>query len=322
MGIRAVLGGPTAAGKTALAVRWAAARKWEIIAADSRQIYRGFAVGTGAPTPAEMGGVKHHLVGSADPRAAFSPKRYREAVEELLRAQPGQNFLVVGGSGLYLKELLYPAAADRGETPEAIRREAAAAVESRGLAAVHAELTRRDPEGMRRVHVRDRYRLQKRLENWLITGRSYEEFRSGSRRDPRFADTPLLWLLPPRAWLHQRIAARIHSMAATGWLKEVRALLRVYDPEVTPAFNAVGYREMAAVAQGRADLESTLQAILVKTRQYARRQITFFKNQFPDAVAFDPEVLSADLEAAEWDFDRIQANPAGTHLIDKGVSGA
>ena len=150
-----MLAGPTAVGKSALALRLADANGWEIIAADSRQMYRGLRVGTGAPTDAELARVPHHLVGVLDPGEAFSHREYPARVRAVLAARPDARFLVVGGTGLYLKELLYPAARDRGPTPEPVRQAVRARLEKEGPAALHAELSRLDPDSLRGVHPND-----------------------------------------------------------------------------------------------------------------------------------------------------------------------
>src|SRR5690606_20764381 len=148
----AVLAGPTASGKTALALRWAARVPGvEIISADSRQLYRGFRVGTGTPTENERQRIPHHLVDVVDPSRPFSPVRYREAAQAVATGRPDTPFLVVGGTGLYLKEWMFPGAEEREEIPRPVRDAAAAEIAERGLDAVHAELLAADPDGMRRV---------------------------------------------------------------------------------------------------------------------------------------------------------------------------
>jgi tRNA dimethylallyltransferase len=301
MPLLAILAGPTASGKTALALRWAAETGSEIISADSRQLYAGFRVGTGSPTEQELRSVPHHLVGSLDPAESYSPRRFRADAEALVVGRPGVNFLVVGGTGLYLREWMFPGAEERGETPRAIRDAATAAIAERGLDAVHAELTEKDPEGMHRVDPHDAYRVQKRLENWLHTGRSYAAPKPAEPLNPLFESIPFLWLHPERKELHHRIEARAQAMFRDGWVDEVSLLKTRFDPMRTPAFNAIGYREIAdALAQGK-DAVATLQTVVARTRQYAKKQVTFFRHQFPQAVAWEPEALARALEAAHWD---------------------
>jgi tRNA dimethylallyltransferase len=310
MPLIAVIAGPTASGKSALALRWAAQAQQaglpgglEILSADSRQLYRSFEVGTGTATEEERRSVPHHLVACVDPAESFSPRRFRDAAEAIVQARPGANFLVVGGTGLYLKEWMHPGSEERGETPRAIRDAAAAAIAQRGLEAVHAELAGLDPEGMRRVDPNDAYRVGKRLENWLHTGRSYAAPKPEEPLNPLFAGVPFLWLDLDRKELHRRIEARAAAMFQGGWADEVRALIteQGYDPLRTPAFNAIGYREIAeALAAGKSP-ESVLGTVVARTRQYAKKQVTFFRHQFPSARAWEPAALVAALEAAHWE---------------------
>jgi tRNA dimethylallyltransferase len=322
MPIVAVLGGPTASGKSALALRWARARGLEILSADSRQLYRGFAIGTGAPTADERAAVPHHLVGHTDPSEAFSPQRFRVEARSIVESRPDARFIVVGGTGLYLKEWMFPSVSS-GEAPGSvfnmpadIRAAAEREIAERGAAAVHADLSDKDPGGMEGVAPQDLYRIQKRLENWLFTGKSYVRDGGNIALNPLFKGVPFVWLNPARHDLHKNIEARIRSMFADGWIDEVRLLMQAHDPETAPAFNALGYREIADALKENAlrageDVPppDLLEKILVRTRQYAKKQTTFFRNQFdparhPDgfgAHAFSPADLVRRLESSGWD---------------------
>lgn len=333
MPLIAVIGGPTASGKSALALRWAQARGLEILSADSRQIYRGFAIGTGAPAEAERALVPHHLVGHVDPREPYSPQRFRAEAEFLVESRPSVNFVVVGGTGLYLKEWMFPSREDRGEIPSDIRAAAEREVSERGVAAVHAGLIEKDPGGMAGVAPQDRYRVQKRLENWLFTGKSYVRAATDTVLNPLFRDAPFVWLDPQRPVLHAAIEARVRALFAQGWIAEVEALLRTFDPATTPAFNALGYAEIAealregtlrsrdgdpTVSPASNAPEELVQRIVAHTRQYAKKQTTFLRHQFAkvkegegsqgsmgeggvQARAWDPNALAERLESSHWD---------------------
>jgi tRNA dimethylallyltransferase len=317
MPLIAVLAGPTASGKSALAVRWAtqrtslhpSGRPLAVISADSRQIYRDFRVGTGTPTEEDRQGIPHHLLGFLDPMESYAPRRFRADAEAVVTTHPDTDFLVVGGTGLYLREWMYPGAEERGETPRAIREAAAAAIATSGLDAVHADLTAKDPEGMHRVDPHDAYRITKRLENWLHTGRSYAAPKPEEPLNPLFAGVPFLWLEPERKELHRRIEARAEAMFRNDWALEVLDLMKRYDPMRTPAFNAIGYREIAdALTRGKdpeALIGSVLGTVVARTRQYAKKQVTFFRHQFPRAMAFEPEKLEKALAASGWDASLI-----------------
>jgi tRNA dimethylallyltransferase len=219
-------------------------------------------------------------------------------------AHPGTGFLVVGGTGLYLREWMHPSP-ERGETPPAIRAAAEEELRAKGAAAVHAELRALDPEAMEGVDPRDRHRVLKRLENWRFTGRSYKAERAP---DPLFEGVPFLWLDPARDALHRSIEVRVKGMLAGGWGDEVQRLMRAHDPESTPAFNALGYRELARALQlGRAP-ETVLEVLLARTRQYAKKQLTFFRHQFPGSRAFEPGVLAQKLESSGWNENSLAPN--------------
>jgi tRNA dimethylallyltransferase len=306
----AVLAGPTASGKTALALRWAKAIGLDILSADSRQLYEGFKVGTGSPDEEEARGIPHHLLGCVPPSEAYSPRRFAQAAQDIVSANPGRRFLVVGGTGLYLKEWMHPGSEERGETPREIREAAAALIGEKGLEAVHADLTEKDPEGMRKVDPNDVYRITKRLENWLHTGRSYAAAKPEEPLNPLFEGVPFLWLHPERKVLHDRIAARAAEMFRRGWAEEVRDLATRFDPLRTPAFNAIGYREIAAALAAGKPPESMLPTVLARTRQYAKKQVTFFRHQFPNAQGWEPAALEAKLESNGWDAGVFSAGKA------------
>lgn len=296
----AVLCGATAAGKSALAFRLAKANGFEIISADSRQIYRGLEIGTGAPSAAEKAQVPHHLIGTVDPAYGFSPREYPVHVHRILEERPDARFLIVGGTGLYLKELLYPSPFDRGPTPEPIKLQVQERIRSEGLERLHAELLRLDPEGAASIHPNDAYRIAKRLENLLLTGQSYARFTGPPVPDPRLQSAPILWLDADRDPLYARIDARVEAMARGGWLEETRRLMENPAWRAQPAFSSLGYAEMTEVADGRMSLASAIAAIRKQTRNYAKRQRTFFRRQLPAAKRWDVDVLHNVLERYDW----------------------
>jgi tRNA dimethylallyltransferase len=301
----AALCGATAVGKSAVALRLARANGFEIISADSRQIYRGLAVGTGAPTEAERAAVPHHLIGIAEPSQAFSPRAYPPLAHAVLEARPDARFLVVGGTGLYLKELFFPSPFDRGPTPEAIKDEVQARLRARGAPALHAELAAADPEAAAAVHPNDAYRIAKRWENLLMMGESYTRLAGPAVRDPRLVDVPILWLDRERDDLYRRIDARVEEMLRSGWAEEARALSADPAWRSMPAFSSLGYAEMTDVAEGRLAPNVALEAIRKRTRNYAKRQGTFFRGQLPGAIRWDCAAFEALCESAHWRWEDI-----------------
>ncbi len=297
--IAAVLCGATATGKSALALKLARNNGFEILSADSRQIYRGFEIGTGAPTASERN-VPHHLIGFADPTRTFSPREYPAHVHAILNANPETRFLVVGGTGLYLKELLYPSPFDRGPTPEAIKAEVQERIKTRGLPRMHAELLRLDPEGARALHPNDAYRIAKRWENLLLTGESYSALTGPLVPDPRFQDVPVLCLDMGREELYSRIDKRVEDMLQAGWLEEVRELMTLPDWESLPAFSSLGYSALAKVIAGVLPRAEAIRVIQKQTRNYAKRQVTFFRRQLPAARHWAVHRLEDALGACNW----------------------
>ncbi len=301
--ISCVLCGPTASGKSSLAFRLAKANGFEIICADSRQIYRGMELGTNAPDTKEKI-IPHHLLGFLNPAEHYSPRTYARDVHILLEKNPQTNFLLVGGTGLYIKELLFPSPFDRGATPENIRLEAKAKLTQQGLAHWHGELVKVDPEGMRKVHANDTYRILQRLENQLMqAGKSYTEFTGPALADPRFENTALIALEMDRQKLYDRIDARVEIMLQAGWIDEVKTLMQMPDWENLPAHNSLGYGELTLVLQGKMDQAEAIRRISKQPRNYAKRQSTFFRKHFPAAQLWDVAALESTLEACRWDWE-------------------
>ncbi len=297
--IAGLIGGPTASGKTAIALHLAKDRGWEILSADSRQVYQGLEIGTNQPAEQDLVDVKHHLVGFLPPHLALSPREWAIRARAIIK-EARAPLLLVGGSGLYLKELLYPAKADRGETPESIKEQAREKLSAEGLDALFREIEAGDPVAAAKVHRNDRFRIVKIWENLIYTGKSYSEYASAGELDPLFIDAPFYWLDPDRAELHRNINARVTAMLERGWLKEARRLLEKNPAADWPAFTALGYPQLADYLRGEATLESASAEIQARTRRYARRQTTYFKHQFPTARAVTPRELAKMVEGGAW----------------------
>jgi tRNA dimethylallyltransferase len=289
-----LIAGPTASGKSALALRLAQAAGAEIVNADSMQLYAGLRVLTAAPSLEDEARVPHHLYGVADAAEAWSVGRWLRAANAVLAEIEGRGrpAVVVGGTGLYFRALTRGLA----ETPD-IPPEARAAADDLwtrdGEAAVRAALKAGDPEGEARIERGDRQRLVRALSVVTATGRPLGAWQADT--SPLLA--PGAWrslvVEPDRAILYARCDARLESMLAEGALEEVRALIaRDLDPAL-PAMKALGVREFAAPLQGRLSLQDALAAAQQSTRNYAKRQLTWFRNQTPDW----PRVDALDAEA-------------------------
>ena len=255
--IRAIaLVGPTASGKSALAL--AAAARWplEIISVDSAQVYRGMDIGTAKPSPAERAAVPHHLIDLIEPSQAYSAAQFAADARRLITEinSRGRLALLVGGTMLYIKALIdgmdaMPAA------DAAVRSAIDARAATQGWPALHAELARIDPATAARLPPTDAQRIQRALEVWTVSGRPISQFHGQARAPGLGAALPLLALVPAsRAWLHARIAQRFDAMLAAGLVDEVRALRARGDLRPgLPALRCVGYRQIWA-ALDAADL--------------------------------------------------------------------
>ena len=302
-----ILGGPTAIGKSAIGLKLCAQNGFALIAADSRQLYAELNIGTGAPTAQERAQVRHFLVNELPLGEAYSPLRFREDVLRILSSLGDTPSFIVGGTGLYLRELLFPTKSNVVNAPPDIAAAAQAKLDNDGAKALHAELTRLDPSSMSHVHVNDHFRLRKRLEHWMMTGEGYLERAPEPQRDPRFADVPLLLLDRPREELHDLIANRVKAMAKAGWPVEAQLLFARHMPD-TLGLNAIGYTEMADVASGKLSIDEAIRHVIARTNQYAKRQSTFFRHQFPDAEKWDATEFHQALLSVDFDWQRFRAS--------------
>lgn len=289
-----LIAGPTASGKSALALRLAEASGAEIVNADSMQLYAGLRVLTAGPGPEETARAPHHLFGSVDPADGWSVGRWLRAASEVsadIRGR-GRPVVVVGGTGLYFRALTQ-GLAEIPEVPADVRAEAAADFERMGEAAFRTRLAGVDPAAAARIAPGDRQRLCRAWEVFAATGQALSDLqRTGA---PAIADWSAVALEPPRPALYARCDARLHAMVREGALEEVRALLaRNLDPAL-PAMKAVGVREFAAHLRGETSLEAAVEAAQQETRRYAKRQITWMRGQ----MAGWPR-LTADDHEGQW----------------------
>ena len=301
------IAGPTASGKSALAL--AAARHWplEIISVDSALVYRGMDIGTAKPTPAELASVPHHLIALIAPTQAYSAAQFVADASRLIGEinARGRTALLVGGTMLYFKAL-----ADGLDSMPAADRAVRATLDARAAAdgwpALHAELARVDATTAARLPPGDTQRIQRALEVWLLSGRPISSFH-GAGRSPGLA-LPLLALEPAdRAWLHGRIADRFDAMLASGLVDEVRRLRQRGDlqPDL-PAMRCVGYRQVWAALD---DADDALQPGapawarlreqgIAATRQLAKRQLTWLRGLKRTVLACDaPDATAQGLAA-------------------------
>jgi tRNA dimethylallyltransferase len=296
------LAGPTASGKSAVAMAVAERIPIEIVSVDSALIYRGMDIGTAKPSLSERAAVPHHLIDILDPREAYSAAQFAADATRLVEQinRRGRLPLLVGGTMLYFKILSDGLDALPAADPP-LRAALAAEAFARGWPALHAELARVDPASAARLPTTDAQRIGRALEVYRISGRTLSSFHTA----PRAAEPAALIALEPRSrpWLHQRITERFEAMLARGLLDEVRGLRSRADLHAElPAMRCVGYRQAwAALDEGLTGAELTSavrERGVAATRQLAKRQLTWLRGMQPTVVACDEGDPAAQVAAA------------------------
>ena len=293
-----IVAGPTASGKSALALAIASAFGGTIINADSMQVYRDLRVLSARPDDAALAATPHRLDGILDGAELCSAARWATLAHgEIAAAQAaGRLPIVVGGTGLYLRTLLHGIAAVP-EIPEESREAARARHRAIGGEAFRAELAKRDPVAAARLPAGDGQRLVRAYEVVTATGRTLGDWqRAGAEGVPRY-DSRQFVLLPPRDALYAACDGRLEAMIAAGALDEVRGLMARGLPPEMPILKAVGVPELARHLAGEADLAAAIAAAQQATRNYAKRQFTWFRHQLTDAEILDTQ-LSHSLHAS------------------------
>ena len=271
-----VICGPTASGKTALAVACAEAFGGEVVSCDALLVYRGLNIGTAKPTREEMRGVPHHMIDIADPRSSFSVHDFEEravpVVEDILAR--GKMPVLCGGTGFYMNAILFRSGFGLAAGDAAVRAKYEAIAAEKGKAYLHSLLAACDRESAEKLHPNDIRRVIRALEIFELTGR-----KKSAQADPKTPRYPyeafcIDW---QREILYERIAARVQEMFSEGLVDEVKGLLAAGVPEDAQCMQAIGYKEVVEILKNDG-LHSTMSDIIIKnTRSYAKRQLTFFK---------------------------------------------
>ena len=301
--------GPTASGKTKMGVALAKRFNGEVVSVDSMQIYRGMAIGTAAPTTEEMEGIPHHMIGVADPAESWSVSRFTQeadrCIQDILRR--GKLPVLVGGTGLYLDALIRGNTFAAGQRGGAVRRELQARLVQEGTASLLAELAAVDPETAARLHLRDEKRILRALEVYRETGETISEHDRKSREMPDRYDPLYIGLsFRDRQDLRDRIDRRVDVMVEQGLLDEVQTLLSSGLPRDATALQAIGFKQFLAVADGTAAVADAVEEVKLRSRQYAKRQLTWLRRNpdihwilwekepdFPQALQNATEFLTA-----------------------------
>lgn len=283
-----ILTGPTGIGKTDVAVELALRHSYELISADSMQVYQGMEIGTAQPTRKELRGVPIHGCGIVGPNEPFSAQRFIEFCSEAHAkvAAAGRIPLYVGGTGMYLRALRWGLFKETGNSSDKVTAGASACrkmlqdeMEKHGPETMHARLVVIDPEYAGRIGVRDAIRIVRALEVHELTGRTMTELQSQWHEPEARFEHRLVILNCPREVLVTRIERRVEAMLEAGWIEEVRKLLASGLDVQTHAFKALGYREITAFLSGEFGLEKLREKIKAKTRQFAKRQLTWFRGE-------------------------------------------
>lgn len=295
--------GPTASGKTALAVELAKALNGEVLSFDSMQLYKGMDVATAKPTADEMQGIPHHLIDVVDPSKTYSVARFQEDAARIIAdiRSRGKNVILVGGTGLYLDSFIENLQfLDTGDATE-VRARLKTELESEGPEAMHARLMDIDPDYAEKLHPNNTGRVLRALEIYELTGYTMTNQIAQSRREPGRYDVCYIGLTAEdRDYLYERINLRVDRMVENGLLDEARQWLEE-RPGATAA-QAIGIKEMLPYLAGEDTLENCTEKLKADTRHYAKRQLTWFRrnpdvhwlfiDQTPDLAALTAEALA------------------------------
>jgi tRNA dimethylallyltransferase len=304
--IAGIICGATGVGKSEIALKLAETNGFEVISADSRQIYQGLEVGTCQVSQSWRGKIPHHFMGFLDPSKSYSAHQYQQEVNLFLQSAGQKKFLVVGGTGMYIKALIYPQKQSRKAVPIKIKETVAEKLKKGDSQEAYKELKKLDPEVAKKIHPHDRYRIAKALENHLVTGRTYRDFSAGREKSRIFRDVPIICITRERESLYKIINSRVIKMIENGWIDEVKELLERYSSTDIACFNSLGYGEVVDYLTGKFTKTEMIEKIRQFTRNYAKRQVTYFRHQFPEASLWDHDELLRSLESCQWIWDRFK----------------
>jgi tRNA dimethylallyltransferase len=274
-----VICGPTASGKSNAAMRIATEFKAEIVNADSMQIYRHMDIGTAKPTKADRLKVAHYLIDHVEPDEPFSAAKYREDASEIIEqiGHQGKNVIVCGGSGLYIRVLtkgIFKGPERDSEYRETLESEAF----QKGTNILHDRLKAVDPVSAKNIHPNNLVRIIRALEVFHASGRPFSEFHAEHAFTESPYDALMLYMDRPRAKLYERINARTDQMIESGLVDEVKTLISLgYNEDLKP-MRALGYKEIIEYIHGRLSLSEATELLKKNTRNYAKRQITWFRS--------------------------------------------
>ena len=272
--------GPTACGKTTLGVQLAKKFNGEVVSADSMQIYKGMTIGTAAPTEAEMDGVPHHMIAVAEPGESWSAARYAQMAVPIVddSLSRGKLPILVGGTGLWLEAVVQGRTFAGGHAGGEIRKKLQQRLENEGIDPLIAQLRQVDAVSADRLHPADEKRILRALEVYLETGKTITAHNEETKKIPPRYDAVWIGLrFEDREDMKALIDRRVDKMVGEGLLEEVRQLLASGLPREATALQAIGYKEFLGVADGTATVEEAVEEVKLRSRQYAKRQLTWLR---------------------------------------------
>lgn len=289
-----IIAGPTACGKTAVSLKVAESIKGEIIAADSMQVYRSLNIGTAKPSSEEINKIKHHLLDIIDPDEIYSAGAFADDARQAIRIINKKNKapIICGGTGLYIKALTKGLAPD---LPSALTEKIRLNLEKRDIDSLFKELKKVDPQTSQRISSNDIQRIKRALEVYHATGTPISEIQGKHQFSEADYDYLYFCLKRERKEIVSRIDERVDSMIDAGLFDEAEALIKRYKSKNISAYRAIGYKEMISHIKGEISLEEAANQIKKSTRDYAKRQMTWFRKQ---SEVIWVEIINDDIDKA------------------------
>lgn len=293
-----IIAGPTACGKTAVSVRLAQLIGGEIISADSMQVYRGMDIGTAKIMPDEMQGVPHFLIDEFDPDEEFNVAVFQQRAKKYIRdiTERGHIPVVAGGTGFYINALVYDNDFAKEDEESSVRKALAKEAEQCGAEHMHDILKEIDPESAEKIHPNNVKKVIRAIEFYRLNGKKISEHNAEEKQREAAYDAKIFVLNMDRVRLYERIEKRIDIMLEQGLLNEVEGLLKKYSPDLV-SMQGLGYKEFVPYFNGMCTLEEAVYNLKISTRHFAKRQLTWFKHQCPQAVWIDMDKYDAESAA-------------------------
>ena len=275
-----IIAGPTAVGKSSLAVKLAEKIGSEIISADSMQVYRGMDIGSAKITAEEMHGVRHHMIDIMDPSENFDVTIFKKNAQKCIKdiSSRGMIPIIAGGTGFYIQSVLYGIEFANGETDDAVRLSLEDEAARYGLMHMEAKLEEADPEALIKDHGNMK-RIIRALEYNILTGKKMSDKNAAERNRKPVYDTAFFCITMPRDILYNKINERVDSMMASGLLEEVDRLRQNGISENCNSMQGLGYKQLSAYLDGRTSLDDAVEDIKQETRHFAKRQLTWFRRE-------------------------------------------